>query len=158
MKVKEFIRKFDEEKNKEEFIKKHVIRTYVPFSAKVSLCKNNVALTMYNNGLYELNTPIQYMLWVRTVIESYTDIEFSSDSEVDFDLIERYGIVELMMPLINTDYEKFLKILKMVANDTIDKETNLVSYFDRKIEVLEKALGVMEKSIIEMGEKIERNN
>ena len=155
MKVEEFIKEYLENKDS---LSKHIVTTYVPYATKIALSKNNVAISLYKDGVYCLNSPIQYMLWVRMVIESYTDIRFSEDVQKEFDLLEENNIMAEIIPFIESDYNRFLKVFQLTVNDTIDRENNLISFLETKIEALEKAFDVMETALTEVGDKIERTN
>ena len=62
---------------KVEFMKKHITTKYLPYENKVSLCKEILDRSMWievnDKQVFNLNSPVQYMLLIQALIQTYTD-------------------------------------------------------------------------------------
>ena len=91
MDIKEFVNKFNEYKDKENLVKKHIVNNYIPYARKIAVCTNIVKSSCYVNvdqiSVFKMNTPIKSMLLSLTFIQEYTDLELSKNPMEDFDLL-----------------------------------------------------------------------
>ncbi len=139
MKVKEFVDGFTKATDKEKYVKKHIVRTYVNYAQKISECKKIALVSMYqtdNKGVskFYIDTPMRYMLFIVTIIRDYTDIEFDDKNVPEgFDLLNESGADSCVISFIKDDFDMFKSVLDMVVNDIIDRERNLIDYIDGKL-------------------------
>lgn len=140
MKLNDFVQFFKSTKNKEQFVKEHIKTTYLPYEDKISLCKEIADRTMWitvnDKQVFSVNSPMRYMLFVQGIVQYYTDIEIPDDGEsrlLAFNEFEKNGITSYLPEAIGSDYKALNTVLSMVYDDVIANETNLITYFDRKL-------------------------
>ena len=86
------------------------------------------------SGRFALNTPMQYMLFIVSIIELYTDIELDPEDKLTgFDDLERCGADNYIISAISNDFTKFEFVMRMTVDDAIDRERNLIDYIDGKL-------------------------
>ena len=157
MKIEQFIDEFNKSQNKEAYVKKHIVREYIPYSHKISLCNNIAEFTTHKQvqgrKIFSIDTAMRYMLFVLTIIESYTDIELGKDDKrmQAFDLIEQYNVMFFVANCMGEEYKRLDTVLKMQVDDIYSNERDLPSFLDTKIDAINL---VLEK----MGELNEQKN
>ena len=157
MKVTEFVEGFKQVNDKEKYVKKHVVRTYVKFEDKLSEAKKIVDRSLHIDGIngddqiFCYQTPNRYLLFMISVFMKYTDIEFSDRPLDDFNLIEEHNISEYVVKQIGNDYQRFQTILSMVYDDAINNERDIVSYIDRKYQAFVTMVEYLSKLVPEEG-------
>lgn len=140
MKINDFINEYNSksDREKEPFVKKHIITDYVPYEEKIAECKNIIKNSMYTaDGAFNDNQTTRYMLFTLAVVKYYTDLEVNYDNVLeDFNLIERYGISDSLRELIE-DYLRFVTVLNMMVDDVVAKETDLIGFINDKLNALQ---------------------
>lgn len=155
MKIEEFIEEFNKSQNKENYVKKHVISTYVPFENKIALANNIVKKTMFaDNGDLVRNTPAIYMNYMLALIKLYMDIEVNDNETLSaFNLIEQYEVNPLLISAIGSDASSLDTVIKMVINDTIDNHSDLVNFMTIKEDNLKLLLDKAEAALKSLPQK-----
>lgn len=157
MKIEQFIDEFNKSQDKEAYVKKHITKEYIPYSHKISLCNNIAEFTTHKQvqgrKIFSIDTAMRYMLFVLTIIESYTDIELGLDDKrmKAFDLIEQYNVMFFIANCMGNEYKRLDTVLKMQVDDIYSNERDLPSFLDTKIDAINL---VLEK----MGELNEQKN
>ncbi len=146
MDIMKFITEFKLAKTaeaKQELMKKHIKTTYVPYVEKLAACEKIILVSMYRKDdrtgkvYFRMDTPSQCVLFSMTVIEYYTDITYDRAVVFDhFDLLEKNGVLQYLIPEIERDYDAFRKILDMMMNDRVMEEQNLIGWLNNKTEAL----------------------
>ena len=142
MKVNEFIEGFKNANDKEKYVKKHVVRTYVNYEDKVSeahkIADNAFHINGTNNGerMFSFQTANRYLLFILSIFNKYTDIEFGENYLSDFNILEEYNISSYVVNIIGADYERYKTVLDMVCDDMVRNERDIIPYIERKIEAL----------------------
>lgn len=149
MTVTEFVEEFNKTQTKDKLIKSHIKTTYIPYEMKIALCDNIIKHSMYkevnSKQVFVPNMPLQYMFVIRTVIEQYTDLEWSDTKNImpEFNLLEQYDVVAYIFSKttgeyteVGKDYQKLKTILNMMIDDITDEERSLVPYIDTKLEAM----------------------
>lgn len=166
MLISEFVEKYNEAKQKNAFVNKHIVTNYITYETKISLAKNIVEISMYKdiNGkkVFVPNTPVRYMLFVQALIDSYTDLEWDKtddgvlDVSEDFNDLEKNGLVEIIIAAIGDDITKFTTVLNMVVDDTIDTNRSIVPFLETKFEAISMLLDTFSQALenSEIKEKI----
>lgn len=144
MLVSEFVKEYQQSKQKNAFIKKHIKTNYIPYTTKIDIAKSIVNVCMYKevNGtrLFVQNSPARYHLFIQGVVNQYTDLEWDKAENGDddfvkgFDLLEENGLVEGIFVTIGDDIQKFMTVLNMVVDDEVDMNRSVVSFFETKVE------------------------
>ena len=141
MDIGKFIDSFVEAKDpaaKDRLIKKHIVNNYLEYSKKIEESKKIIKFSLYDSdGNFRRDSTIHYMLFVLAVIRSYTDLEFdNSNAMLQFDLIEKHGVMEYLANNIKEDYARFSTVLQMVYDDEVANTRSLPSYLDQKAEAI----------------------
>lgn len=141
MDIGKFIDNFVEAKDpaaKDRLIKKHIVNNYLEYSKKIEESKKIIKFSLYDtDGNFRIDSTIHYMLFVLAVIRSYTDLEFdNSNTMLQFDLIEKHGVMEYLVNNIKEDYARFSTVLQMVYDDEITNTRSLPSYIEQKAEAI----------------------
>lgn len=135
--------KLKDESAKERLMSKHITATYLPYTKKIGEAQKILDMSCYdlNDQSFSINTPVRYMLFVMSVVRNYTDLEFSTENGPEqFDLIEKYGVIETIIRLIQDDYEKFDVVLKMMLDDLMINERSTPSFIEKKFKSITEAL------------------
>ncbi|MDO5399136.1 MAG: hypothetical protein Q4G33_14560 [bacterium] len=147
MKVCEFIAEFNNmnENDKGEFINNHIVTDYVPYEKKITICKNIIENTVYENRdidgeiekVFKINSCARYMYYVLWIIKLYTDIEIEfTDGEglKAFNLLNKDCLIDAIIGMISEkEINEFDKILSMTFDDFLTNEHDIVSYIDNKL-------------------------
>lgn len=166
MLISEFVKKYNEAKQKNAFVNKHIVTNYITYETKISLARNIVEVSMYKyineKKRFIPNTPVRYMLFVQALIDSYTDLEWDKtddgvlDVSEDFNNLEKNGLVEIIIAAIGDDITKFTTVLNMVVDDTIDTNRSIVPFLETKFEAISMLLDTFSQALenSEIKEKI----
>lgn len=152
MKVSEFVKKYQTsfsnatESQISAFIKKHIAKTYIPYEAKISIASNIVKYTMYKEvnerKIFATNSALQYMFFVQSVIDNYTDLEWDKNEDgttnitEGFNLLEENNLVGLICDVIGTDVDRLSTVIKLVVEDEMNNNRSIVGYLDSKYEAV----------------------
>lgn len=143
MRINDFINEYNNktDREKDAFLKKHIITDYVPYEKKIAECKNIINSSMYTaDGHFNDDQTTRYMLFTLAVVKHYTDFEVNYDNVLeDFNMLERYGISEKLSELI-MDSHRFVTVLNMMVDDVVSRETNIVRYFEGKLDAFQMLL------------------
>lgn len=144
MTLDKFIEGFDNLTNKDaqaKYIQKHVNNYYVPYVDKINTATRVVNASSYNEGVFHINTPARYMLTMIAVFEFYTDVELNTDAiQLQFDMIEKRGINDMLISIVGDDYDRFMTVIKMVFDDLIINTRDLTSFLETKVDAFNTTL------------------
>lgn len=139
MKVLEFINDFNEKKVQNTKINDHAvsdylkekleIKAYVPFAEKRELCANvlNACNAIGDSGLVKVDSVSRYIIFTLSVISKYTNIEFSSGEDIEFDSLDEYDMLcenHLLNPIIEVIGEEYVACNNMLNMMMADIEAN----------------------------------
>lgn len=143
MTVREFVEKYkneneNEEFNKYSFARDHIVKTYLPYIQKVALAKTLNDATMYKwiestdvdgnpikmkTDQVKISSHIRNLLFKRMVIENYTDLEIEDSSFYnEYDLLQECGAMKIFLYIVKEDLKEFESVCNMIKNDTIKNE------------------------------------
>lgn len=159
--ISEFVEKYNETKQKNAFLNKHIKTHYIKYETKISLAHNIVDISMYKeiNGkkTFIINSPIRYMLFIQALIDYYTDLEWDKgvndkgeevvDVSKGFNTLEQYGVVEALIAAIGDDVTKFTTVLNMVVDDEIDARRSIVPFIETKLEAASIAFDTLSQAL-----------
>ena len=141
--VQSFIEKFNNDKVSNtklapnavsEYLKKELeVKDYVPFVEKRELCEKvlNACNTKMGNGLVEVDSVSRYIIFTISVISKYSNLEFSSGEDSEFDSLDEYdmlcqsGLLNAILDVIGVEYATCNNILNMMMAD-IEANNNTV--------------------------------
>ena len=159
MNYKEFVKKYRDASNKEAFLKKHIVKTYLPYATKIAEAKEIVKITCYKeiNGkeMFSQDSPSFFALFMMRVISNYTDIEYENGLEA-YDAIAEAGAFEnIILAIPPKEYDTFSTVLQMVKDDEMENYRSLAGILDTKIEAINLALNTMLETISKLEIKSE---
>ena len=124
MTVKEFVEGYTQlgsEQLKEKYVKDNLVRDYVPHLKKITYAKNVVESIFVKNGTgrFEYNSNILFLLYQRSIIEMYYDIQFDNNDNTgsQYDLLFEDNIISKLLEVIP---ESELKTYQFVFNNERD--------------------------------------
>lgn len=157
MDYKEFVKKCKtvSTPERQKFIKKHVIKTYLPYATKITEARMIVNNSCYReiNGkkIFQQDSPAFFMGFMIRVLKNYTDIECEDkDTLAMFDLIFESELWEPIIAAIPTkEYDTFNTVLQMVKDDEFENYRSIAGYFETKMD----SLNLVLNTLIEATEK-----
>ena len=147
-----------------EYLKEKLeVKNYVPFAEKRELCEKviNACNTRKDNGLIEVDSVTRYIVFTISVISKYTNLEFSSGADTEFDSLDEYDMLcqsNLLNPILDViggEYITCNNILNMMMDDIVSNNNtienvigtvlsnfggsvdNLITVFADKVEAME---------------------
>ena len=143
MKIIEFINEFKEKKIQNTKINEHAVsdhirktlavKAYIPFVEKRELCERvlNASNTQDENGLVKVDSVSRYIIFTLSIISKYTNLEFSSGKDTEFDSLDEYdmlcqsGLLNAILDVIGEEYATCNNILNMMMAD-IEANNNTI--------------------------------
>lgn len=147
----------------EDFIKEKLnIKTYVPFVEKRELCKKVLDASCTRNGsIVEVDSVSRYILFTMAIISKYTNLEFSSGEDEEFDSIDEYDMLcqnDLLNPILDVigmEYTTCNNILNMMMADINANNNNIAAVLDKSAQRL---LDIVDKLKDVLADKVEELN
>ena len=158
MKIKEFCERYNKIANqqlKDKFIKDNIkVTPYVPVLRKEAFASIIANRTVFeyedyiaedgttktrSTGNVKVNTFIGYILFCRTVIEEYTNLEIDKDHfDTDYDALKTSGLLNILMggdnPLIpEEEIAELRTIVEMKKNDLLAIESSIDVFVRRQV-------------------------
>lgn len=129
MTVQEFVEKYNyrkDDKAKEKFVNDRLKTSYVPFIEKCNMCERIAkASNIDATGKYVQHSAFNYMLYLLSLIDAYTDIDIAFSSEGDvltdaqYDALQKNGLLERLINLIPKSEATEFGMLIEFANDDL---------------------------------------
>lgn len=135
--VKNFINKFKEAKVANSKINDHAVsdylkkelevKNYVPFVEKRELCEGviNACNIVDDGGIVKVDSVTRYIVFTLSVLTKYTNLEFSSGEDAEFDSLDEYdmlcqnGLLNPILSVIGEEYVACNNMLNMMMEDVI---------------------------------------
>lgn len=137
MNIDEFVSRYMFVKDKEFFIKEHIVTQYVPYMKKVNDCEHIVKATTSKDGIFKQNTPMRYMLFNVNLIDKYTDLDANEIFE-SYEALDKENLIEILISAIpKRELDSYQKLLSMCTEDYMINNRDLVSYIETKVEELQ---------------------
>jgi len=150
MKVDEYIRKYTSAKDKDKFLVDSIIKQYIPYSSKIADCSGIIKASSELDGVYKINTPAQFMMFMIQLISRYTEIEKEDDILGEFEKLDELNLINAIISKIpEREYSSYNTILNMVQDDYIENNRSLISFIETKV----KALGLSMDAVLEAIQK-----
>ena len=155
MKILEFVNGYKEittDKAKENYFKKNVnIKTYLPILNKITIAERIADVVCFEYEKYitesgeeksrstmnvQVNTPVQYLLTCRAIVENYTDLEIEDTSFYkEFDALQENGIMDKILCTIpNDELKNFEAIVNMKREDILYNHGTVKGFISDKVE------------------------
>ncbi len=149
MKVSEFVEKF--KKNKMLDIKKELeVKEYIGITAKEELARVVLdnCTTEINNEIH-INSLERYLLFIISVINIHTNLDFSDKDNEDYSALDDYdalcenGLIDKIIGTFKEDYDACEIVLNMMTTDRLQSsmtiEKKIYSFFDNVSEIFQHA-------------------
>ena len=150
MKIDEYIRKYNSAKDKDKFLENSITTQYVPYHEKIADCDRIIRATMETDGIFRINTPVQFMIFMIQLIIRYTDIEQSENMLEMFEKLDELNLINAIIAKIpEREYTSYNTILNMVQDDYMENNRSLLSYIETKV----KALGLSLDTLLDVIQK-----
>ena len=146
---------------KDNYLKDNLeITTYVPFIKKVTYAASLAQNTMIDKdtGNVRVSSESNYLFFVRSIIELYTDLEIENNAFYDeYDLLNESGLLDKIMQMIpEKEIAEFKMICDMKKDDIIFNQSTPKAFISQQIERVSNILGVTLKPLLEkISEQIE---
>lgn len=148
MKVKEFIKNYKiADKIRDggiNYIKEHMVKSYVPYIEKMSICQMLINSCWYrtdqNTGNRRLvvNSPNLRLIYLMSLVRQYTDIQLQFEGTKiveDYDDLRRTGILGVILHQIpNSQIDQFNSVLQMAKQDLFKNEYEIGAYIRNRID------------------------
>lgn len=146
MKINDFIKKYNSAKDKDKFLTDHIKRDYVPYHEKIADCDGIIKISMERDGIFKINTPAQYMMFMIQIITRYTDIEKDDNPLEFFEKLDELNLIDAIVSKIpEREFNSYNTILNMIQSDYMENNRNIISFFETKF----KALGLSVDTLLE---------
>ena len=157
MKIKEFTEKYNAiatDKLKEDYLNANLhIKTYLPFLTKVTLADKLAKVTTLDKdtGNVNVKSDVNYLLFCRTIIEQYTDLQVETEGFYDeYDLLNESGLLDKIMQMIpEKEITEFKMICDMKKDDIIFNQSTPKAFINQQIERITTIASVTLKPILE---------
>ena len=131
-----------------EWIKNELgVKEYLPFAEKRELCKVVLdACCTKEDGLVKVDSVTRYIIFTITVISRYTNLEFSSGEDAEYDSLDEYDmlceshLLDIILAVIGDEYTACNSMLNMMMDDIMTNNNTVEA-------VLAHALGKVSDSL-----------
>ena len=139
---------------KDDYLKDNLeITTYVPFIKKVTYAASLAQNTMIDKdtGDVRVSSESNYLFFVRSIIELYTDLEIENKAFYDeYDLLNESGLLDKIMQMIpEKEITEFKMICDMKKDDLLFNQSTPKAFINQQIERISTILGVTLKPVLD---------
>ena len=146
---------------KDDYLKDNLeITTYVPFIKKVTYAASLAQNTMIDKdtGNVRVSSESNYLFFVRSIIELYTDLEIENNAFYDeYDLLNESGLLDKIMQMIpEKEIAEFNTICDMKRSDLLQNKYENHAFIASQVERFGALIGITLKPVLEkISEQIE---
>lgn len=173
MKIAEFIEGFKAKKIQNtqiapnavnEYIKKTLeVKDYLPFVEKRQLCARvlEACNTKDDSGLVKVDSVSRYIIFTISILSTYTNLEFSSDEDDEFDSLDEYDMLcqnDLLNPILDVigpEYATCNNLLNMMMADIIANNNTIENIVGT---TTKKTLEIIDYFVKRLADKVESLN
>ena len=157
MKIKEFTEKYNAiatDRLKEDYLNNNLhIKTYLPFLTKVTLADKLARVTTLDKdtGNINIKSDVNYLLFCRTIIEQYTDLQVETEGFYDeYDLMNESGLLDKIMQMIpEKEIAEFKMICDMKKSDLLQNKYENHAFISDQVERFGTLIGVTLKPMLD---------
>ena len=137
-----FIQQFKVAKDKEAFVKKHIVKQYISYGVKLtlahSIAKTCTHISIDGKDYYKKDTPAQYFTTIMQLVKQYTDIAFEdSNIAAVYDALMEVGALSSILASIpESEVAEFRALVDMCVSDIYDNERDITSFLETKFEAI----------------------
>lgn len=152
MTVQEFIKKYNKSKDKDQYLKARIKRTYVPVAEKAEFATRLVRASCYIGDTYKRNSFISSVLHQLAFIDLYTDIDvqFSGSFNEDYDALEELNLIDQFKKLIgDVEVSRFDDIYWDTESDLEYNDSEIHAYVREQIDRLINAFTAVGQPVVD---------
>jgi hypothetical protein len=147
-----------------EYLKKELgVKEYLPFAEKRELCKTviDACNTRDNDGLIKVDSVTRYIIFTISVISKYTNLEFSSGKDEEYDSLDEYDMLcqnRLLNPIlgvIGEEYETCNNLLNVMMDDVIANNNTVEAVLGHALGKVTDSLDDLIDAFVEKVEEME---
>lgn len=133
MKFEEFISEYkniQSEAEKQSFLRRHIVRNYIPLEQKEISARSIVKSTNYddNNGIVNVNTVAYKMFYFISLIKLYTDIDANYKEGLNlYNQLKENNVIELFDSVKPLDVDEYREVCRDVRDDFIQNHRSTQS-------------------------------
>ena len=173
MKIAEFIENFKAKKITNtniapdavsKYLKKELeIKDYIPFADKRELCAKVLSAcnTKTSSGLVRVDSVSRYITFTVSIISKYSNLEFSSGENSEFDTLDEYDMLcqaDLLNPILDVIGEEYAtcnNILNMMMADIVANNNTIESVVGHTLGRLSLSIDGLIDALVEKVEDME---
>ena len=147
-----------------EWIKKQLeVKNYLPFADKRELCKMvlDACCTKDESGLVKVDSVSRYILFTVSVLSHYTNLEFSSDLDAEYDSLDEYdmlceaNVLNIILAVLGDEYASCNNMLNMMLDDIIANNNTTEAVLGHALSKVSDSLDDLIGALAEKVEKME---
>jgi hypothetical protein len=147
-----------------EWIKKQLeVKNYLPFADKRELCKMvlDACCTKDESGLVKVDSVSRYILFTISVLSRYTNLEFSSDLDAEYDSLDEYdmlceaNVLNIILAVLGDEYASCNNMLNMMLDDIIANNNTTEAVLGHALGKVSDSLDDLISALAEKVEKME---
>lgn len=139
--VKQFVDTYKEAVNQEEVVNSIIVNKYVPFLIKTECAKHIVENHNLTEKGIQSNTGKMYLSFTASILRLYTNLDISTtNTDVDYDMLQQYGLIDIICQAIGKDLEEYRKIFGMCEEDFRTNYLSTPSFVQRQVSRIVNAL------------------
>ena len=146
MTYKNFMVQYKAAKDKEEFVKKHIKKQYLPYVEKLSIARTIANATSWDEEKnYKRDSVLQAWLLQVHMVTDYTDLTCDDkDVSAMYDTLAENGILEIIFSSIpESERVQLQAMTDMAASDIYTNFRDVTAWLDNKIATLDTTLGTI---------------
>lgn len=147
--ITQFLNELSIAKDREAYIQKHIMRTYVPIEEKRASCQRIIDMAVYkevnNRSVFWPDTPLRIQLFTQEIIRLYTDIDLTDGVDLTednaallkgYNKLEAADVISEIIEQFQTDFNKLDIIMKMMIDDAYLNGSSFINWLDTKVEAV----------------------
>ena len=144
-------------KMREEYLKAVIkVKPYVGYGAKMFLADTIIKTSCLNDGQIYIDSCKKYLLYIYTLINTYTNIELSTkDLMIQYDRLDSIGLIEPILALIpEKERVTFKTILDMRQDDLMTNRYGTHAFIKEQVDRLTNVSSEFSKAFAPLVEKL----
>ena len=131
MKIDEFIKKYNDAKDKDKFLSECITTQYVPYHEKMIDCDYIITATTKYENQFKINSPMRFMLFINTLLSRYTEIGEDDNILIVFETLDEVGLIDQIISKIpEREYNSYNTILNMELDDYMENNRSVASIIE----------------------------
>ncbi len=152
MKIDEFIKKYNNAKDKRDFLSNSLVVNHIPYVEKIADCQRVVDATSTLDGIFKLNTPVRAAFFSVNMISKFFGIDIEDSNLIDiYEKLDEINLVNELMSIIpERERETYYAILGMVNDDYFENNRSIISFIETKLNTIGLSVDALLSGITEI--------